>query len=634
LISLQNINLYFGSNHLLKDVGFTISKGEKIALVGKNGAGKTTLFRIINKELMPESGQVDMPSAYRIGYLSQHFDFDENRTIVDVCQDVFKDYFEMEARLGLLNDRLAEDLDTEEMASVLEEIEVLGIKLEATLDRNPHSEISRILKGLGFYEHQFESKVSKLSGGWKMRVQIAKLLLMQPDLLLLDEPDNHLDIEALIWFEKYITSYSGAVLFISHDTEFMRNTANRILELSRGSISDYKMGYDRYLGEKEMRKEKEEQAFVNQQKMIKQKERTINRFMAKATKTKMAQSMQKQLDKVDRIELDTDDATQMDIQFPDTVASGKTVLKIEGLNKSYGSKHVIRDLDMEIERGQKVAFVGQNGQGKSTLVKLIAGKIEEDSGKVDLGHNVELSYYAQNQSEVFDEKLDALETLELHADSAFAAKARHTLGAFAFSGDDVYKKVSVLSGGEKARLALACMVSRKSNFLLLDEPTNHLDIHSKAILKSAIAQYPGTLIIVSHDREILRGVIDITYEFREGEIHQHLGDLDYVLGKRNLEDVRTLSSQSETNEQPNASSKNKDNLDYEERKQLNRQISKLEKKIDKLESSISEVQNKLIDPEYYKSDEGQKAVLDLQKMESDLEGHHEEWDALVTKLEG
>ena len=632
MLSLQNINLYFGSNHLLENVNFVITKGEKIALIGKNGAGKTTLFRIINKELSPESGQVDIPSGFRIGYLSQHSDFDESKAIAQVCRDVFKEYFELEEKLSALSSKLEEGLDDEAMNATLEEIEEVSIKLEASVQSNPHAEIAKILKGLGFKETQFEDKVSTLSGGWKMRVQIAKLLLMKPDLLLLDEPDNHLDIEALIWFEKYIKSYPGSVLFISHDTSFMNNTATRILELANRKITDYKCGFDRYLDEKAVRREKDEQAFTNQQKQIKQKERTINRFMAKATKTKMAQSMKKQLDKIERIEIEDDDVTRIDIQFPETRPSGKRVLTLRNIHKSYGDNHVIKGLDMEIERGQKVAFVGQNGQGKSTLIKIIADVLDASSGDVELGHNVLLSYYAQNQSEIFDEKLDALQTLEYQADTEFVPKARKTLGAFAFSGDDVYKKVSVLSGGEKARLAMACMVSRQSNFLLLDEPTNHLDIHSKAILKSAIETYPGTLIIVSHDREILRGVIDVTYEFRDGQIHQHLGDLDYVLQKREAENIREYAS-AESVKQKEELKPETPSLSYEEQKQLNRKISNAEKKIEKLEKEIKDIHNKLMDPEYYNSPDGLADVKKLSVLEADLEKTNEEWDKLVSSLE-
>lgn len=630
MLSFTNINLHFGSLHLLQDVSFSITENEKIALLGKNGAGKTTLFKILTSELKPDSGQVQIPGNYSIAYLSQHFDFDEDRTPRDICLEVFKSYFEIEDKISELSATLGDTMDEAEMSRVLEEIETLSIKMQAMEEKNPHSEIARVLNGLGFKDEQWDKPVSELSGGWKMRVQIAKLLLIKPKLLLLDEPDNHLDIEALIWFEKYIKSYPGNVMFISHDTEFMSNTANRILELSNRRISDYKMAYKRYVSEKEQRKEKNEQAFVNQQKQIKQKERTITRFMAKSSKTKMAQSMQKQLDKIERIEVETDDVTQMNIIFPETRASGKLVLKAEEISKSYGDNRVIFKQSIELNRGDKVAFVGQNGQGKSTLIKIIAGKLKADSGKVDLGHNVIISYFAQNQSEVLNDKMTALETLEYHADPEFVPKARHTLGAFAFSGEDAEKKVSVLSGGEKARLAMACMVSRKSNLLLLDEPTNHLDIYSKEILKKAIEEYPGTLIIVSHDREILRGTVSKTFEFRDGAIIEHLGDLDYVLSKRDAEDIRSFQVQDKKEE--SAKTSKASDLSYEDQKVLNKKISKAEKRIDALEKQIKEIQNKLVDLDFYISDEGKQAAVKLSVLESELEQQNQIWDELVSSM--
>lgn len=620
---------------MLEDINLTVSTGEKIALIGRNGAGKTTLFKLICSELSPDSGHVQKPSNFKIGYLSQHFDFDESRSIKDVCMDVFKEYFETENRINNLNEELTQLTDEARITALLEELESLNMKQQASVESHPLSDMARILKGLGFKETQFDDEISKLSGGWKMRVQIAKLLLMKPDLLLLDEPDNHLDIEALIWFEKYVLSYPGAVLFISHDVEFMSNTANRILELSNRRIADYKCNYKRYLEERSLRREKDEQAFVNQQKQIKQKERTINRFMAKATKTKMAQSMQKQLDKIERIEIESDDFTNINISFPHTSQSGKKVLELKGISKSFGDNKVIDNLNMVVERGKKIAFVGQNGQGKSTLVKIIAGAIKPDEGEVELGHNVMSSYFAQNQSEVLDEQLDLLETLESRADSEFVPSARKTLGAFAFSGDEIYKKVSVLSGGEKSRLAMACLVSCKSNFLLLDEPTNHLDIHSKAILKSAIENYPGTLIIVSHDREILRGVIDETFEFRDGKIKQHLGDLDYVMSKREAESVRELESTHKDvkHEKSNKTVEKPPVLSYEEQKKFNRKISKVEKDIDKIEQKIEELQTKLIDVNFYNSAEGTETVKKLHSLESQLAAKNLEWDALVSQLD-
>ena len=631
MYNIQNIDLYFGELHLLQDVSFVISPGEKIALLGRNGAGKTTLFKIINGELTPDNGNVSFPKSTKLAYLSQHFDFDDSKTIHEVCLEAFQDYYALEEEIELKNKLLSETQDQTKLSEIINDLEDLQMKMNAFPIHNPLAEIGKILKGLGFVEEQFHHQVNTLSGGWKMRVQMAKILLSRPDLLLLDEPDNHLDIEALIWFEKYLQKYEGAVIFISHDVQFISNIANRILELANKKVFDFKGTYQRYMTAKEVRKEKEEQAFNNQQKVIKSKERTITRFMAKASKTKMAQSMQKQLDKMDRIEIESDDINQMRIQFPTVHNPGKIVVKVDQVSKAYGDKEVLEDVSLEIERGQKVAFVGQNGQGKSTLVKIIAGVLDYNSGSAELGHNVIPNYFAQNQSEVFDDKLTALETLENRCDPDFYTRARHTLGAFAFSGEDALKKVSVLSGGEKSRLAMACLVSKKSNFLILDEPTNHLDIQAKAILKQAILDYPGTLIIVSHDRDILSGSVDVTYEFRDKKIIQHLGDLDYVLEKRAQEDIRAfeLSGGKKANVE-----KPKPTLDYHAQKQMKRKISSIEKAIDKLEKDIKAIHDKLVDPEFYNSPEASEALKQLKTFEDQLADKMEEWDKCVSEMEG
>ncbi|MBT8232258.1 MAG: ABC-F family ATP-binding cassette domain-containing protein [Bacteroidia bacterium] len=633
MYSLQNIDLYFGSLHLLDNVSMVISPGEKAALIGKNGAGKTTLFKIINNEITPDAGQVVIPSNTTIGYLSQHFDFDENKTIREICLDVFKEYFDLDEEINRLHLKLETEKSESTINDILEKVSTLEIKKTSMAQDNPLAETSKILKGFGFKEEQFDDVVSTLSGGWKMRVQMSKLLLMKPDLLLLDEPDNHLDIEALIWFEKYLKNYSGAVLFISHDTEFMGNVANKIFDLSNKRVFDFKGTYKRYLDAKAIRQEKELQAFTNQQKVIKEKERTITRFMAKATKTKMAQSMQKQLDKMDRIEIEIEDTTQININFPTTQDPGKIVVKIDNVYKAYDDNSVIEDVSIVIERGQKVAFIGQNGQGKSTLVKMIADVFPPNKGEITLGHNVIVNYFAQNQSDFLDNKLTVLETIEKEADPDFFTKCRKTLGAFAFSGDDVHKKVSVLSGGEKSRLAMACLVSKKSNFLILDEPTNHLDIHSKAILKKAVLEYPGTLIIVSHDREILRGSVDVTYEFRDKKTIQHLGDLDYVLEKRNTSTIREFEKAQNSEKGSTVKSNEAAVMSYNERKQINRNISKTEKEIDKLEKKIKGIHDKLLDPSFYNSPDSADALKSLKTYEQKLETQTEEWEKWVNKLD-
>lgn len=632
MYSFQNINLHFGDLHLLDKISFVISKGDKAALVGKNGAGKSTLFKILTGELSADSGDLSIPNNTKIGYLSQHFDLDESKSIQQTCLDCFKDYFDNKAESEKLHTQLESLTDEKEIGKVLDRIAELELIISSLAQTNPLAETSRILKGFGFKEEQFNHAVSTLSGGWKMRVQMSKLLLQKPDLLLLDEPDNHLDIEALIWFEKYLQNYSGAIIFITHDVEFLSNVANKVLELANRSIFEFKGSYKKYIASKALRREKEEQAYVNQQKVIKEKERTITRFMAKATKTKMAQSMKKQLDKLERVELSADDITQIKIDFPVTGKPGKTVLKLKGICKSYGDKEVLDSVDLQIDRGDKVAFVGQNGQGKSTLVKIIADKIKANSGDTELGANVIINYFAQDQSDTLNTKNTILEELEDACDPDYRTKCRSILGAFAFSGEEVDKKISVLSGGEKSRLSMACLVSQKSNFLILDEPTNHLDIHAKDILKQAILNYPGTLIIVSHDREILRGSIDITYEFRDKNIIKHLGDLDYVLSKRKTDDVRNFTL---ANEAPKASKaeKKKSILSYEERKKINRNISKAERKISSLEDEIKAIHAQLVDPQFYNSPEAQSSIKKLKELEEELETQNNEWDKWVSQLD-
>ena len=615
-----------------------LNDGDKAALIGRNGAGKTTLFKIIKGDITPDSGEVLMPRDCNIGYLSQHFNLDESKGIMDTCLECYSEYFELEKIIEEKNNALAIEKDEAKLSELLNDLADLNIKLSNLEVNNPHAESSRILRGLGFKEEQFSDPISSLSGGWKMRVQMSKLLLTKPDILLLDEPDNHLDIEALIWFEKYLQTYPKALLFISHDIEFMSNIANNILELGNKKIFAFKGTYKKYLDSKEIRLEKEQQAFVNQQKEIKQKEKIINKFMAKATKTKMAQSMKKQLDKLERIEIESDDITQININFPVTGSSGKVVVKVENASKSYGDHKVLEGVNLEVLKGQKIAFVGQNGQGKSTLVKMIAGAIDYNSGKVELGHNVIVNYFSQDQSEILDDKLTVLETIESLCDPDYYTSCRKTLGAFSFSGDDAGKKVSVLSGGEKSRLAMACLVSQKSNFLILDEPTNHLDIHSKAMLKQAIIEYPGTLIIVSHDRDILKGSIDVTYEFRDRNVIQHLGDLDYVLSKRASQDIREFEvSQAENSNDRKVSNSQalpaKKELSYEERKTINKRISKAEKAIARLEKEMSEINEKLMDVSYYNSPEGTEALKSIKIKEDELDKANEEWDEWVTKLE-
>ena len=463
-----------------------------------------------------------------------------------------------------------------------------------------------------------------------MRVELAKMLLIRPDYLLLDEPTNHLDIESIVWLEKFLKAYHKSVIVISHDKQFLDNVTNRTVEISLGKIYDYKAPYTQYLELRKDRQEKMRSAFENQQKVIAQKEKTINRFMAKATKTKMAQSMKKQLDKIERIELDVQDNSAMNLRFPAAARSGQIVVQADKVKKSYKDLHVLTGVDFQLERAERVAFVGQNGQGKTTLAKILIDEIPSSAGDVKLGHNVEVGYYAQNQSDSLDPKMTLLETMEMHSPAEKRTQLRNILGAFMFSGEDVDKKVSVLSGGERARLALACMLLRSFNLLLLDEPTNHLDIQAKEVLKDALMKYDGAMIVVSHDRDFLKGLTDKTVEFRDGQLHTYLGDVEFFLEKRELDDMRKVEmTEKKAAKSAVVQESTKEpaiELSYEERKRLVRLVSNAEKKIERLESDISKLQEKMYDPEVAVSAEAAEIGKKLKEKQQEIEKVMSEWE--------
>ncbi|MBK8109999.1 MAG: ABC-F family ATP-binding cassette domain-containing protein [Saprospiraceae bacterium] len=515
MISLNNIGLHFGDRTLLSGVTFMLNRRERAGLVGKNGAGKSTLFRIISNQQSADEGTVEHPKHFSMGYLKQDLHFDGNNTVMEETKACFSEVGIIEKEISEITDEMNErtDYESDSYMELVEELTDLNARLDLLAPGKIDAQCERILKGLGFKEEDFIKKVSQFSGGWQMRIELAKLLLTQPDLLLLDEPTNHLDIESIIWLEEYLGSYPGIVLLISHDKQFLNNVCNRIFELEWGKLSSYAGNYDKYIVEKEMQREVLASAYVNQQKQIAEKERTISRFMAKATKTSMAQSMQKQLDKIERIEVPEFDTKAFKLKFPEAARTGRVVLEVKNISKSFGPKLVLKDVNFAVEKGEKIAFVGQNGMGKTTMAKMITAQLMADSGTMNFGSNVALGYYAQNQSELIDVKKTVLEVMEDNAPAEQRTNIRNILGSFLFSGDDVEKKVSVLSGGERARLAMACMILRPSNLVIMDEPTNHLDIQSKEVLKQALTDFEGTLIIVSHDREFLQQLCTKVYEF-------------------------------------------------------------------------------------------------------------------------
>ncbi|MEM9837155.1 MAG: ABC-F family ATP-binding cassette domain-containing protein, partial [Bacteroidota bacterium] len=474
MLTASDIYLQYGDRILLNHVNFTIGNRDKVGLVGRNGAGKSTLLKLIADYIRPDSGNFVRPPGATIGFLHQEMELPTGRTVMEETLTAFAEMKRMEARIAEINDELAvrTDYESDSYADLLEEFANLNDRFALVGGITMEAEAERVLKGLGFKDNDFSRQTTEFSGGWQMRIELAKMLLARPDYLMLDEPTNHLDIESIIWLEKWLTTYTGAVITISHDKQFLDNVTKRTLEIELGKVYDYKASYSKYVSLQAERREKQESAFMNQQKVIADKERTINRFMAKATKTKMAQSMQKQLDKIERIELDQTNNAVMSLRFPPAPRSGQVVVDAQEVFKSYGALDVLKGVDLKIDRGDRVAFVGQNGQGKTTLAKLLIGKLPATGGDIQLGHNVSVGYYAQNQSDALNGKLTLLETLEEVSPPEMRTRLRAMLGAFLFTGEDVDKKVSVLSGGERARLALACMLLRPFNLLVLDEPTN------------------------------------------------------------------------------------------------------------------------------------------------------------------
>lgn len=630
MITLNNIGLHFGDRTLLSGVTFMLNRRERAGLVGKNGAGKSTLFRIISNQQSADEGTVEHPKHFSMGYLKQDLHFDGNNTVMEETKACFSEVGIIEKEISEITDEMNErtDYESDSYMELVEELTDLNARLDLLAPGKIDAQCERILKGLGFKEEDFIKKVSQFSGGWQMRIELAKLLLTQPDLLLLDEPTNHLDIESIIWLEEYLGSYPGIVLLISHDKQFLNNVCNRIFELEWGKLSSYAGNYDKYIVEKEMQREVLASAYVNQQKQIAEKERTISRFMAKATKTSMAQSMQKQLDKIERIEVPEFDTKAFKLKFPEAARTGRVVLEVKNISKSFGPKLVLKDVNFAVEKGEKIAFVGQNGMGKTTMAKMITAQLMADSGTMNFGSNVALGYYAQNQSELIDVKKTVLEVMEENAPAEQRTNIRNILGSFLFSGDDVEKKVSVLSGGERARLAMACMILRPSNLVIMDEPTNHLDIQSKEVLKQALTDFEGTLIIVSHDREFLQQLCTKVYEFTNHTVKEYLGDINYFLEKKKMTDIREI----DTRKDKGAASSTpvvEVRVDHEEIKKARRRMQYVERDIEKLEGEIASLSEQLNDPAIYQSDKVIDVNRKLLERQEKLNALMEEWETLV-----
>ena len=647
MLSATGIFQQYGERILFNHATFVVMPRDKVGLVGRNGAGKSTMLKIIAGDIGSDAGTVTRPNGSTLGFLHQEMDLPTGNTVMEETLTAFAHIQEMEDRINAMTKELETrmDYETDAYADFLEEFTSLTERFAVFGGITMEAQAERVLKGLGFEQKDFSRQTTEFSGGWQMRIELAKMLLQSPDYLLLDEPTNHLDIESIIWLEEFLASYSGAVITISHDKQFLDNVTKRTLEIELGKVYDYKASYSDYVVLQADRREKAEAAYENQQKVIADKERTISRFMAKATKTKMAQSMQKQLDKIERIELDQTDGSVMNLRFPPAPRSGAITLEAENVTKTYGDLNVLRGVDLKVDRGDRVSFVGQNGQGKTTLAKILIGQTPATKGEVTLGHNVTVGYYAQNQSDELDGKKTLLETMEEVSPPEMRTKLRSMLGAFLFSGEDVDKKVSVLSGGERARLALACMLLRPFSLLVLDEPTNHLDMASKDMLKQAVMDYDGTLVVVSHDREFLAGLTDRTIEFRDHKLYEHLGDINFFLERRQLDNMRSVELEKSKADAPvkpsNPASRQRTGLangqpappprpelSYDERRRLEKDVGNAERKIEKLEKEIAKIHLEMSDPNFYNDQKKvDRSTAKLQTKKAELDAVMEEWEA-------
>lgn len=595
MISVENLSVEFSARPLFADVSFVINKKDRIALVGKNGAGKSTLLKILAKQQLPTSGNVAIQNDISIGYLPQVMVLSDEHTVMEEAEKAFEHISEMQERIEKLNNQLAErtDYESADYMNLVERFTYESERFQMMGGMNYHAELERTLLGLGFTSNDFNRPTKEFSGGWRMRIELAKLLLRQPDVLLLDEPTNHLDIESIRWLEQFLSRSPGAVVLVSHDRAFINNVTNRTLEISCGKITDYKVTYDEFIKLRAERREQQLRAYANQQKEIADIEDFIERFRYKPTKAVQVQSRIKQLEKIVPIEVDEVDNSSLHLKFPPCSRSGDFPVICEDLRKDYDSHCVFHDVNLTIKRGEKVAFVGKNGEGKSTLVKCIMNEIPYE-GSLKLGHNVEIGYYAQNQAQMLDGELTVFDTIDRVAKGDIRLKIRDILGAFMFGGEASDKKVKVLSGGERSRLAMIKLLLEPVNFLILDEPTNHLDMRTKDVLKEAILAFDGTVIVVSHDRDFLNGLVSKVYEFGGGLVREHIGGIYDFLQKKEMEsldELHTIGSPSGYSPKATTSQPSDGKLSYEERKEQAKLKRKAEKKVEQCEQLVMELEN-------------------------------------------
>ncbi len=648
MISVEGLKVEFNATPLFEDVSYVINKKDRIALVGKNGAGKSTMLKILAGLQRPTAGTVSVPRDCTIGYLPQVMVLSDERTVMQEAELAFEHIFEMQADIERMNQELADrtDYESEDYQKLIDRFTHENDRFLMMGGTNYQAEIERTLQGLGFSREDFDRPTSEFSGGWRMRIELAKLLLRRPDVLLLDEPTNHLDIESIQWLENFLATRANAVVLVSHDRAFLNNVTTRTIEISCGHIYDYKVKYDEFVVLRKERREQQLRAYENQQKQIEDTEAFIERFRYKATKAVQVQSRIKQLEKIERIEVDEEDNSALRLKFVCSSRSGNYPVICEDVAKAYGDHVVFHDVNLTINRGEKVAFVGKNGEGKSTLVKCIMGEISDYTGKLTLGHNVQIGYFAQNQAQLLDGELTVFDTIDRVAVGDIRLKIRDILGAFMFGGEASDKKVKVLSGGERTRLAMIKLLLEPVNFLILDEPTNHLDMRSKDVLKEAIRDFDGTVIVVSHDRDFLDGLVTKVYEFGGGLVKEHLGGIYDFLQKKQIENLNELQKTPSLSESPTGAKKpsaadapqaSSGRLSYEEQKELNKRLKKLERRvadceaeIGQTEAAISILEAKMATPE---GASDMSLYEQHQKLKEQLDRAMEEWDAASTELE-
>ena len=645
MISAQGLGLHHAGNYLFRDVNFTIKKDDKIGLVGKNGAGKSTLLKILSGEINFYEGTVVPEGNITIGFLKQDLDFVKGRTVWDETMQAYEQINAMKNELEEVNHQMATrtDYESDAYSDLIIRMTELNDLLMNHDAYNLEGDVEKVLFGLGFKADDFQKITDEFSGGWRMRIELAKLLLQKNDLMLLDEPTNHLDMESIIWLENFLKDYPGSIVLVSHDKQFMTSICNRTFDVNNKKVDDYKANYSKYLELRKERREKLAQAKKNQDAEIKQMEDNINKFRASATKASFAQSLIKKLEKIERIEIDNEDVSKFNIRFQPSVTPGKVIFEAKNLGKAYGNKQIFDNVDFFVERGDRIALLGQNGQGKTTLAKILAGDIKDYSGEWNLGHNVSIGYFAQNQEEVLTPEKTVLQEAEDSATEETRPRVRDLLGSFLFQGEDVTKKTKVLSGGERNRLALCKLLLRPFNTLIMDEPTNHLDIQSKEIIKLALQKYEGTLIVISHDREFLQGLSDKIFEFRDGKMKEFLGDINEYLEYRQKESIREISAERSKlhQEQENKESRGKvqeakpttdsqpsTTIISKEQKNIQNKLKKVEEKISDLELKIEE-----FEASFAKENPSEQVLETYNKTKEELDLTLQEWEYLGSQLE-